>query len=182
MLLMDLVGQLLTPQHSSNFYSDLDILAQKILIDSLDIKLQRNKNLTRPPDAVKPMFNGMISAIPIAVNIDSIQILNSTLTYRELGINKDESGSISIKNIDGIIDGFTNIPKKQKSIDKLKAQLTANLNGYAAMDINLGVPYDREAFELSVGLGQMELEKFNPMVMPLAGVEIKSGELKKLKY
>ena len=169
-------------QHSSNFYSDLDILAQKILIDSLDIKLQRNKNLSRPPDAVKPMFNGMISAIPIAVNIDSIQILNSTLTYRELGINKDESGSISIKNIDGIIDGFTNIPKKQKSIDKLKAQLTANLNGYAAMDINLGVPYDREAFELSVGLGQMELEKFNPMVMPLAGVEIKSGELKKLKY
>jgi hypothetical protein len=169
-------------QHSSNFYSRLDILAQKILIDSLDIKLQRNKNLTRPPDTEKPMFNGMISAIPIAVNLDSIQILNSTLTYRELGIDKDESGSISIRNIDGIIDGFTNIPEKQKSIGQLEAQLTANLNGYAAMDINLNVPYDREAFELSVGLGQMELEKFNPMVMPLAGVEIKSGELKKLKY
>ena len=169
-------------QHSSSFYSHLDILARKILIDSVDIKLQRNKNLTRPPDAVKPMFNGMISAIPIAVKSDSIQILNSTLTYTELGVNKDESGSITIKNIDGIIYGFTNIPANQKHIGQLEAQLTANLNGYAAMDINLKVPYDREAFQLSVVLGQMELEKFNPMLVPLAGVEVKSGELKRLKY
>ena len=169
-------------QHSSKFYSDLEIIADKILIDSLDIKLQRNKNLTRPADKKKPMFNGMISAIPIAVKLDSIQIVNSTLTYRELGVKKDESGSISIKNIDGIIDGFTNIPKMQKQIGQLEAKLTSNLNGYAAMGFDLIVPYDREAFELSVVLGQMELEKFNPMIMPLAGVEIKSGELKRLNY
>ena len=169
-------------QHSSKFYSNLDIIAEKVLIDSLDIKLQRNKNLSRPPDTKKPMFNGMISAIPIAVKLDSIQIVNSSLTYRELGANKDESGSISIKNIDGIIDGFTNIPKMQKQIGQLEAQLTSNLNGYAPMDVDLFVPYDQEAFQLSVVLGQMELEKFNPMIMPLASVEIKSGELKRLIY
>ncbi len=167
---------------SSRFYSHLDIQAQKLLIDSLDIKLQRNKNLERPPDAVKPMFNGMISAIPIAVELDSIQILNSTLTYSELGVNKDESGSISLKNINGILKGFTNIPKKQKSVGQLEALLTANLNGFASMDIDLLVPYDKEAFQLSLVMGQMELEKFNPMLIPLAGVEVKSGELKRLKY
>ncbi len=129
---------------SSRFYSHLDIQAQKLLIDSLDIKLQRNKNLNRPPDAVKPMFNGMISAIPIAVELDSIQILNSTLTYSELGVNKDESGSISLKNINGILKGFKNIPKKQKSVGQLEALLTANLNGFASMDIDPLVPYDKK--------------------------------------
>ena len=167
---------------SSNFYLYLDIVAQKILIDSLDIKLQRNKNLPRPADFVKPMFNGMISSIPVPIELDSIQILNSTLTYRELGPNKAESGSISIKNIDGIIKGFTNIPEKQKTLDKLEANLTANLNGYADMNIKLMVPYEREAFNLSVAMGKMELNKLNPMIIPLAGVEVKSGELQKLAF
>lgn len=167
---------------SSNFYLYLDILAHKVLIDSLDIKLQRNKNLPRPADFVKPMFNGMISAIPVPIEIDSIQILNSTLTYRELGVNKAESGSISIKNIDGIIRGLTNIPEKQKSLEKLEANLAANLNGFAPMDLDLIVPYDQEAFQLSVAMGKMELNNFNAMLIPLAGVEIKSGELQKLVY
>jgi len=167
---------------SSRFYSHLDILAQKILIDSLDIKLQRNKNLQRPPDALKPMFNGMISAIPMPVELDSIQILNSTLTYTELGVNKDESGSIAIKNIDGVIRGFTNIPDKQNKIGHLNAKLTANLTGFALMDIGLSIPYQKERFQLSIAMGSMELNKFNPMLVPLAGVEIKSGELKKLNY
>lgn len=167
---------------SNNFYSYLDILARKILIDSLDIKLQRNKNLSRPADAVKPMFNGMISSIPIPVEVDSIQILNSTLTYSELAAKKDESGSISLKNINGVIRGFTNISTKQQSKKKLEALLTSSLNGFAGIDIDLTVPYNKEAFQLSVAMGQMELNKFNPMLLPLAGVEIESGALKKLNY
>lgn len=167
---------------SSSFYTHLDVLAQKVLIDSLDIKLQRNKNLSRPADTFKPMFNGMISSIPIPIEIDSIQILNSTLTYSELGVEKDESGSININNIDGVIRGFTNIPKQQKSKGQLESQLNAKLNGLAGMDIDLIVPYNNEGFQLSVAMGQMELNKFNPMLLPLAGVEIESGELKKLNY
>lgn len=167
---------------SSNFYLYLDIRANKVLIDSLDIKLQRNKNLPRPADFVKPMFNGMISSIPVPIEIDSIQILNSTLTYSELGVNKAESGNIILKNIDGIIRGLTNIPEKQKTLEKLEANLTTNLNGYAPMDVDLIVPYDQEAFQLSVAMAQMELNNFNAMLIPLAGVEIKSGELQKLAY
>lgn len=167
---------------SNSFYSELDILARKVLIDSLDIKLQRNKNLSRPADAVKPMFNGMISAIPVPVQLDSIQILKSTVTYRELGLKKEESGALSIKNINGVISGFTNISSQQKNIGTLESKLTANFNGYAKMQIDLLVPYDKESFQLGVNMGSMELNNLNPMVIPLAGVEIKSGTLKKLKY
>lgn len=167
---------------SSSFYSDLDIIARKILIDSLDIKLQRNKNLPRPADRAKPMFNGMISAIPIAVDLDSIHILNSTVVYRELGVNKDESGSISIENINGTLTSFTNVPERQKILGNLDAKLEANLNGYSKIDIDLTVPYGKEAFDLNVSMGQMELNKFNPMLIPLAGVEIESGKLSKLNY
>lgn len=167
---------------SNSFYSNLDILAQKVLIDSLNIKLQRNKNLTRPPDKVKPMFNGMISSIPIRVEIDSVHILNSTLTYRELGVNKDESGSISFRKINGVIGGLTNNPQKQKKIKMLDADLSANFNDYAPIDININVPYGKEAFRLNAEMNKMDLKELNPMLIPLTGVEVKSGELMKLKY
>lgn len=167
---------------SQSFYSHLDILAHKVLIDSLDIKLQRNKNLPRPADKVKPMFNGMISSIPIPVALDYIEIRNSTLTYRELGVNKDESGSISLKNIDGIVKGFSNQAEKQQKTKNLTADISANFNGYAGIDIDLIVPYNIEAFQLSVGMENMQLNQLNPMLVPLAGVEIKSGEMSKLRY
>ncbi len=51
---------------SSNFYTQLDIEAQKVSVDELNIKLQRNKNIPRPPDIVKPMFQGIINSIPMA--------------------------------------------------------------------------------------------------------------------
>ena len=167
---------------SSSFYSHLDIVARKVLIDSLDIKLSRNKNLERPADVVKPMFNGMISAIPISVELDSIQLLNSTVTYRELGVKKEESGKLSLKNIDGVIKGFTNIPEEQDKIKKLRSELSANFNGYGNMQIGLTVPYKQEAFQLEVEMKSLEMNKFNPMLIPLAGVKIESGELQKLHY
>ncbi len=167
---------------SSSFYSHLDISARKVLIDSLDITLSRNKNLERPADAVKPMFNGMISSIPIPVEIDSIQLLNSRVTYRELGVNKDESGKLSLQNIDGVIKEFTNIPKKQDKIHQLQSELSANFNGFGNMEIGLTIPYDKEAFQLEVDMKNLEMNKFNPMLIPLAGVEIESGDLQRLHY
>ncbi|MGI9533052.1 DUF748 domain-containing protein [Lutimonas sp.] len=167
---------------SSSFYSHLDISARKVLIDSLDIKLSRNKNLERPADVVKPMFNGMISAIPIPVELDSIQLLNSTVTYQELGAKKEESGKLSLRNIDGVIRGFTNIPEKQDNLKQLRSDLSANFNGYGNMQIALVVPYKTESFQLKVDMKSLEMNKFNPMLIPLAGVKIESGELQKLEF
>ena len=50
------------------------------------------------------------------------------------------------------------------------------------MKVDLTVPYDREAFYLDVELGGMVLSKLNPTLKPLAGVEIESGQLARIKY
>ena len=86
---------------SNKFYVNLDIKAQSIGLDGIEIKLQRNKNLSRPPDTVKPMFKEMIDAIPLALEIDTIQITNSSVTYSELGVKKEHSGTIEINQING---------------------------------------------------------------------------------
>ena len=167
---------------SDRFYTDLDIQAQSVSMDGLNIKLQRNKNFSRPPDAVKPMFNAMINSIPVAIELDTIHISNSSVTYSELGVKKDESGTIEIKQINGSIIDITNIPELQQNLGQLEANFTANLSGQADMKVDLTVPYDREAFYLDVELGGMVLSKLNPTLKPLAGVEIESGQLARIKY
>ncbi len=76
---------------SDRFYTDLDIEAQSISIDQVDIKFQRNKNFSRPPDLVKPMFKELINSIPVALDIDSVKISNSKVTYSELAAKKENS-------------------------------------------------------------------------------------------
>ncbi|MDH3322536.1 MAG: DUF748 domain-containing protein [Flavobacteriaceae bacterium] len=167
---------------SSNFYTHLDIDAQKLSIDELGIKLQRNKNISRPTDAVKPMFQGIINSIPIQILIDSIQISNSSVTYSELGVNKNESGSIEFTQINGTITGLTNMPEQQRSKDQLNANINARLKGKAEIQLALNVPYQNSRFSLDLDVGKMNLTNLNPTLSPLAGVEMVSGKLSLIKF
>ncbi|MGB5387213.1 MAG: DUF748 domain-containing protein, partial [Eudoraea sp.] len=167
---------------SSNFYTQLDIEAQKVSVDELNIKLQRNKNIPRPPDVAKPMFQGIINAIPMAILIDSIQISNSSVTYGELGVKKSESGSLKIQEINGTITGITNMPKEQINKGQLDAKISANLEGKAGINIDLSVPYDKETFSLAVDVAAMDLTSLNPTLKPLAGVEMVTGQMSRIKF
>lgn len=166
---------------SSNFYTQLDIDAQKVSIEELDIKLQRNKNVSRPPDTVKPVFQGIINSIPIAILIDSIIISNSSVTYSELGVNKNESGSIEIQQINATITDLTNMPEQQVSQGQLNANINASLKGKAGINMDLSVPYDNKTFLLDLDVGAMDLTTLNPTLIPLAGVELVSGQMHRIQ-
>ena len=75
---------------SSTFFSQLDLSADKVIVDQLQIAFRKNKKYERPPDTYKPMFRGMINSIPIELNIDSVLIKNSNVTYSELGAKKSK--------------------------------------------------------------------------------------------
>ncbi len=167
---------------SSDFYTQLDIEAQKVSINELNIKMQRNKNISSPPDTAKPMFQGIINAIPIAVLIDTVQISNSSVTYGELGVKKSESGSLKIQDINGNITDITNMPNEQINKGELDAKINASLLGKAGINIDLNVPYDKETFSLAVDVGEMNLTNLNPTLKPLAGVEMVTGQMKRIQF
>lgn len=167
---------------SSNFYTHLDIDAQKVSIDELNIKLRRNKNFSRPPDITKPLFQGIINAFPIAILLDSIQISNSSVTYSELGANKNRSGSIKVNQINGNITDVTNMPNEQLNKSQFVANINASIEGETEINMELIVPYDNSTFSLDVDVGEMDLTKLNPTLKPLAGVEMVSGQMSRIKF
>ena len=168
---------------SNNFYTQLDVLAPKVLVDELDITLRRNKNIPRPPDVAKSSFQGIVNAIPIEFIIDSLQISNSSLTYGELGAKKYQSGSIKIENINGNINGITNITKHQRHIGEIETNIKASLLGKSRLNFALQIPYDRlETFSLDLDVGKMNMKHLNSIIKPLVGVEIVSGQMHQIQF
>jgi len=168
---------------SNNFYTQLDIVAPRVLVDELNITLRRNKNIPRPPDTAKSSFQGIINSIPIEILIDSLQISNSSLTYGELGVKKYKSGSIKIETINGNINGITNMTKQQSDIGKINTNIKASLLGNSPINISLHIPYDRpEAFSLDLDVGKMNMKNLNSIVKPLVGIEIVSGQMKQIQF
>lgn len=169
-------------QPSSEFYTSLDIVAEKIKIDSLNIQLRRNKNLNRPADEKKPMFNGIIQGIPLAFRLDSLQITNSTVSYSELGAKKHESGTVQFTKINGLISKITNVPENQKEWKQMTAKIDSEIANVTPVKVALTMPYNKKAFALSVDVGGMNLSALNPTLKPLAGVEIESGHMQRIHY
>lgn len=167
---------------SSSFWTNLDINAQKMEIDGLNLSLMRNKNLPRPPDEKKPMFKGMVDKIPNNINLDSINITNTQVTYGELNANKHKAGKIQINDINGSITKFSTFPERKNEFEEFKAEFNAKLNNSANMTIKFTIPYDKDAFELQTVMGPMNMRALNKSTVPLLGVEINKGRMKRLEY
>ena len=166
----------------SSVLSELNIHAGVMRVNSLNMRLHRNLNLDRPPDIEKPMFKGMIDLIPFNLNIDTIQILNSQLSYTELGKNKTQEGTIRIQDISGKILGVNTGVISQTEESTIRSNLKASINGNAPMQVKLEIPYDKEHFTLNVMLSSKDLRKLNTSLLPMAGVEIKSGRIQNLQF
>jgi len=164
-------------ESSSNFYSDLDIIAHKLVIAGLDFKDHRDKNMPRPADTIKPMFNGMVNSIPVKLKIDTIQLREVNIGYTELGVGKNEAGTILINDLNGTITGLTTFAGLQQEYRHFNADLTARLQDAADMQIKLQVPYDSETFSLAAHVGPMDMTRLSATARAMGGVEIESGKL-----
>ena len=166
----------------SELYSDLNLNASKISIDSLLFVDHRDKNMPRPPDEIKPMFKGMIDAIPFTVKVDTILLKNSAIHYGELGVGKDDAGLLRFEEVNGRITRLTTLPQEQEIYKTFGALIHARINGVADVSLDLTVPYDREAFHVFVQLGNMDLTRLNETVGPMAGVEVVSGKMDRIRF
>jgi hypothetical protein len=167
---------------SSNLYTNMDIETKKILLRDLIFKDYRDKNMKRPPDEVKPMFKGMVDAIPFTLSVDTIQLENVQVEYSEVGVGKEIPGTLRFESICGFITRLTTIPQKQEAYQSFEANLKASLNGVAPLTFDLEVPYDREAFTAVASIEAFDMTGFNETARYMAGVEIVSGDVKKIHF
>jgi hypothetical protein len=169
-------------KYTSSFWTNLDIEAQQMLIDGLSLKINRNKNLNRPPEREKPLFNKMVEKIPYNIDLDSIHVKHSSIAYGELAIDRQTPGIITINAINGTVTQLTTFEERQQKLKEFKSSFTAKLNDAAAIQVDLDVPYHRDYFDFRARIGPMPLKALNKSLTPLLGVEFNDGHLKRLDF
>ncbi|GAA0879082.1 hypothetical protein GCM10009119_20500 [Algoriphagus jejuensis] len=165
---------------NSNLYSDPDVRAGKLELSGLVLKDFRDKNLPRPHDDIKPLFQGMVMKIPFPLKLDTLSVLHSSVIYSEAVPDSDEIWEFHLDHLNGQFVNITSIPEYQSRLNLFEGDFTAKINGAGSMVIDFDIPYSRDEFDLNVELTDFPLSKINEILNPIMNGEIISGDLHRL--
>ncbi|MEP0712011.1 hypothetical protein [Algoriphagus sp.] len=168
----------------SSIYGNWSVVAGLITIDSLNLHDLRNKNKPRPVDEPeKPMFEGMVELIPFPLEVDTIRVLNSQITYAQISEGKTKPGSLNFENLSAEITHVVSLDSLQSGEMLIHGE--AILNGFAPMRMDVTVPYTREEgkenFQLKASVDPFGLPSLNNILGDLVSVNITSGSMEKLE-
>jgi len=165
---------------NSNLYSNLDVRAQKLNVKGLFLEDFRNKNLSRPPDEVKPLFQGLLGKVNFPLKLDTLELTDCTIMYGESVPGKNDSWQFNLDNLNGKLVNITTITEYQSVFGHLVGNFTGKINNSGNVRIGLKVPYDQDAFDLEVELTSFPLPKINEILNPIMNGEIITGNLARL--
>ncbi|GMQ31036.1 DUF748 domain-containing protein [Algoriphagus confluentis] len=166
---------------NTNFYSDLDVRADKLLVAGLNLTDFRNKAKPRPPAEIKPMFQGMIQRLEFPLKLDTLVISNGHIAYGENVPQNGQSWQIHWDNLEGHLINLTSIPEFQEEFGHFDAQISGNVKGSGKLNFSLSVPYQSERFTLEVSLTDFDLTTLNSTLKPIMNGSVSSGFMDRLK-
>lgn len=165
---------------TSNLYSNPDVRAEKLELSGLILKDFRDKNLPRPHDDIKPLFQGMVMTIPFPLKLDTLSVRNSTIIYSEAVPDSGDLWEFHLDHVNGQFVQITTIPEYQAALGRFRGDFTAKINGAGSMIIDFDIPYAADEYDLKVELTDFPLPKINEILNPIMNGEIVSGELQRL--
>ncbi|MEB2779825.1 hypothetical protein U3A58_05415 [Algoriphagus sp. C2-6-M1] len=167
----------------SNIYGNWAIVAGLMTLDSLHLHDVRNKNKPRPEEPEKPMFEGMVEQIPFPIQLDTIKILNSKITYSEISDGKSDPGNLEFEQLSALITHAVSLDSLQSGAMSIHSE--AVLNGFAPISMDVTVPYGNagteEKFHLEAKVAPFSLPSLNGILGDLVSVNINSGTMEKLE-
>jgi hypothetical protein len=165
---------------TSNLYSDLNVRGSKLELNGLLLEDFRNKNLSRPPDEYKPLFQGLLQKINFPLKLDTLKLTNTAIIYGEMVAGKNEKWQFRLDNLNGNFVNISTIPEFQDAYGHLNGKFTGKIKGSGNLDFDLKIPYDRDEFDMNINFISFPLTKINEILKPIMNGEIISGNLAKL--
>lgn len=166
---------------TSSLYSNPDVRAEKLEIAGLVLTDFRDKNLPRPVDDIKPLFQGLVMKIPFPLKLDTLRVISSTIIYSEAVPENGGYWEFHLDQLNGRFVHITTIPEYQVKLGRFEGDFTAKINGAGSMTIDLEIPYAKDEFRLKAELTDFPLPKINEILNPIMNGEIVSGDLSRLQ-
>lgn len=163
-------------------FRDSSLVASKIKISSGEVHSFRDKRQPFRETKVKPLPIAALRNLNFGVEIDTIVISESKITYEEFAPDGFESGTVVFEDLNASLTNLTNRNRGRKS-DHATLSATAKVMGQGQIDATFQLPYREGEPYLAEGkIGKMSLEYINPPLQNLAFIRVKSGTLEGLAF
>ncbi|MBN3581408.1 hypothetical protein JYB64_03350 [Algoriphagus aestuarii] len=164
---------------ASQFGDSLMIIAESVSLDSLDFKVGKDKNRPFPPKELKKDFSYLLEALTFPMEVDSLLITNSNITYSEIGNGHTLPGTITLSKVNGMILNISTIEEVERE-NSLYVSIDAIFDGSGKLNMEVNENYFERKWEAVLTLEDMDMTQLNQTVNNLAGITIASGKLHKL--
>lgn len=158
--------------------------ARHLNVHGLDTYVYRDKRPPEPMNHYPKMPQELIRGAGLYLNIDTLHLYNSRVTYEELAIGATEPGRITFEELDTYAFNLTNDAEKLRDRASLQVFAEASLMGagnmYASFDFPLASKTN--AFTYRGRVDKMDLQSLNNMLENVASVKINSGTGEKLEF
>lgn len=137
----------------------------------------RDKRLPRPPGVIRPLPVNLLKEIPVPVKADTVRISNANIGYAELNEKTGAEGTITVNRLQASITNLRNFDIHDQ--DSLLIRATAYLQDTILTRLQVKESYTDTlgGFLMTAQMGKADLTVLNPVLVPLAGAELRSGIL-----
>jgi hypothetical protein len=159
------------------------VYIKKMELDSLDLKIFRDK--TKPYDTGRKvlLLNQKMEALSFPIHIAEIAVQNSYLKYTE---QSDVSGAplvVDFSDLDLTLNNLTSLTDSLQPSESITLELHAKLDRSIPMGVKIDLPYQGKTFHVSGHTeGASSFASLNNTVLPAVGLRFTSGRLDGLRF
>lgn len=160
----------------SYYISDSIIKAGTLIAEHPVITAYRdNLSKTFDPGHMKPLPTELVKKFPLFISLDSIYMLNGTVTYSQLEKTTGMVGVVPLTDLNARLSLVRNYDLK--ATDSMELNATAKLVNDISVKLVAKESYEDPlgGIRLLLNTGGTDLKKINSMLIPLISVKIKSG-------
>ncbi len=161
---------------------DSSFVASAIEITSGELLAFRDKRLPFRETQHKPLPIAALKKLSFNVEVDTIKIKDSKITYEEFPADGFQSGKLIFENLNATLSNVSNRTYYNKS-KYAKLEASAKLMGRGTIEASFLLPLEEDRpYNAKGKITDMSLHHINPMLENLAFVSIESGKLNALNF
>lgn len=159
------------------------LIVKHVSVMEPDIRVFRNKKYPqRENRSEKPLPQQMLKGISIPVMIENIQIDRGYVQYSELEEHAKETGYVEFANLDAIIKNTSNIDSLAEKNTNWTLDAETLVMNKALLDVSFQFPINERSHTVTGQLSQMDATELNHALVPIAAVQIDSGEILNMHF
>jgi len=171
--------------NSMRWQGDSMFSANTVFTNNIELKVTKDKNYPLPDDRFVPVLIEVLKNSKISIDVRKCIVENMNLSYFEIPDGTQETGEVTITNIQGAILNITN---RKDSIDKYGRDLVIKASGnlYDEGKLTADIRYDLTSnygyFKVAGSLEPMDIGPINHYMSKTTPVEITSGKVDELYF